>query len=183
MTLEEIFAFVAKTDYGETFHQTSIEGRKVFGIFQKATAPFFRPSESRNRENLEYAFGNHGDPFKFATDNLLTFQMGFRVTRNIFFYEKMRETFQRLFECGLLLNFSPSLLYTSFSGKFKPHEKQAEYSTLTWDQLYPGFFIWLGASIACIIVFLGEIVVFNVQKLMNKTKVTVVNCINKISSI
>lgn len=87
------------------------------------------------------------------------------MLRNVFFNEVFRETLRRLFEAGFFASYLEKRL-DSYKGKdsanFKIHEKQSEYSTLTLKQLYPGFYVWLVALIACIIVFMGEIIVFKI---------------------
>lgn len=45
----------------------------------------------------------------------------------------------------------------------KGYPKQTEYSTLTWEQLYPGFYAWLAALVGCIVAFMGEVIVFKVK--------------------
>lgn len=115
-----------------------------------------------NRKYVEYKMKELDDPFKFATDNLFTMLHGFRFNKHIFFYGAIRETLQRLFESGIL-KCSSFLKFMRNKDSIVVHEKQTKYSTLTWDQLYPGFYIWLGASVLCVIVFIVEILVFEVE--------------------
>lgn len=123
MTSEEIVAFAAKNDWSKIDRHIDEKDRGLFKSVYKKAIPFIRPSETTYRRNLEYTINYYDDPFKFATDNLLTFQLAFGVNRNIFFYETMRDTFQRLFEFGLLSNFSPYLIFISNSSNIEPHEK------------------------------------------------------------
>lgn len=54
---------------------------------------------------------------------------------------------------------------------FDVHQKQTEYSTLNWGQLYPGFYVWLVALVSCIAVFMGEIIVLNIKRIFLRRKV------------
>lgn len=133
-----------------------------------------RPPDA-NRKKIEYRMNNTEDPFKFATDNLFTEQEGFGVGIDIFFCEKIIRVLKKLFEAGIiqlnLEDYMTEMYREKISGI---HVKQEEYSTLTWDQLYPGFYIWLVALFVCIIVFLGELIVFRIQSVSINRKIIVV---------
>lgn len=102
----------------------------------KFVVPFVRPLQI-NQKHTEYISEDLDDPFKFATDNLFTTQLSFKVTRNIFFYGTVRNIFKRLFEAGLLKDFQPALVKMTMvnMSKIEIYEKQEEYSTLTWEKL------------------------------------------------
>lgn len=143
----------------------SVDHKEKFKSSNKLTMMFLRPAETR-RKQIEYTMDEFDDPFKFATDNIFTMQTGFRVTRNLHFYEAIRDTFRKLFESGLI-QFHLTKFTDEINKKksLKTHQKQEQYSTLTWDQLYPGFYIWLGALAVCFIVFVGEIIVFKIKNI------------------
>lgn len=170
--------FLEFKDFGGTATEKEVEAK--LGIFNLAdsfknskriTFPSLRSPETR-RKYIEYTKEGFADPFKFATDNLLTFQKGFRVTRNIFFYEKLRDTLRRLFESGILQRFhAPAIDLFDDISNLEVHEKQSQYSTLTWEQLYPGFYIWLAALLVSFVVFISEIIVFRVLKFFSDEEV------------
>lgn len=102
------------------------------------------------------------DPLKLATDSFITYEIGFRFAKQTHIYGSIRYTLHRIFEAGILQFYLPALVKDlEEPSKLEIHEKQNEYSTLRWDQLYPGFYIWLFALIVCISVFIGEIIFFN----------------------
>lgn len=61
-----------------------------------------KPLEAKLKSHLEFTGMGMDDPFKFTTDNLMTNVLGFRITRNLYFYKAIRDTLQRLFEAGFL---------------------------------------------------------------------------------
>lgn len=155
-------------------------GKSSFSTFNKIAVPLARTSDTY-RKQIEYTSKDFNDPFKFAADNLFTTQLGFKVSRNVFFYGTVRKTFQRLFEAGLLKDFQPALIKMTMTNmsELEIHEKQQEYSTLTWNQLYPGFYMWLVALIICVVVFFGEILVFKKKSICLEKKIIMVTPINR----
>lgn len=160
LDLSDYYNFAAKikqmnNDSDDTIFK--VKDAKKFAI------PLVRPPET-NRKHIEYSHYYIKDPFKFATDNLVTQQKGFGVTKNVYFYGAIRDILQKLFESGILQGLQ--LLSSDNNGildRLEIHEKQEEYKTLTWAQLYPGFYIWVGALLVCIVVFIGEVIVFNIE--------------------
>lgn len=140
--------------YGKTWFKKSS---------QKVTFLTTRPRKA-GKSYDEYTCDIADDPFKFATDNLFTIQRGFYMMQNAFFYGAIRTTLQRLFESGIFQMIQKTCddEFSDLPG-IKGHQKQTEYSTLTWDQLYPGFYVWVAALVACIVAFMGEIIVFKVK--------------------
>lgn len=142
--------------------------RQEFKSFKKYFMAFIRNSEKR-RKYVEYTSKYYDDPFKLATDNFITVQLGFRAERQTYFYGSIRDTLQRLFESGILQLFLPALVKDiEDTSNVEIYEKQKEYSTLRWKQLYPGFYIWLAALIVCFTMFIGEIVVFRILLLIGE---------------
>lgn len=134
-------------------------GTKLLENSYKFATLFMRFPET-NRKYLEYEMLETDDPFKFATDNIFTTQKVFHVTRNVLFYEEIHSNLQRLFESGFFKFLLPKYVEELKEGlKMKIHEKQEEYSTLTLEKLYPGFYVWLAALIVCFLVFIGEIII------------------------
>lgn len=141
--------------------------RNFFDGSKKNCLPFPRPLKTES-QYLEYMMEGHDHPLKFATDNLASFPLAIRVTRNLFFYKAIRDNLQRLFEAGFMSHhFSFLTEEDNPLELLKLHEKQKTYSTLVWDQLYPGFYLWLGALIACVVVFILE---FIVHQIYNRRK-------------
>lgn len=141
----------------------NVYGRKYFKNSYKMSLVAVRPFRE-NRKYVEYTVNYYEDPFKFATDNLFTMQHGFKVNRNVYFYGAIRATLQKLFESGVLKPFLTEYIkeYSSLLN-LTIHKKQEEYNVLTWNQLYPGFYLWLAACAVCFIVFIGEILVFKIK--------------------
>lgn len=127
-----------------------------------------RPYET-NRKYIEYTKPGLDDPFKFATDNLFAFQYVVAVSRYIFFYEAIQTTLKRLFESGIIQLMMKEEVQEVFEN-LTIHQKQEPYSTLTWNHLYPGFYLWFAAVIVCILVFFGEFVLFFAQAYILKLR-------------
>lgn len=158
--------FTRNITINDTFNYLATDGsdRSLFKNSHKLSFLFERPRVN-DKKHVEYTFDIADDPFKFATDNIYTNQRGLMMMRNVFFNGAIRNNLQRLFESGILqMMYMECVDELANKLRIKGHQKQAEYSTLTWDQLYPGFYVWLAASIACIFVFMGEIIVFNIKK-------------------
>lgn len=149
---------------------TKIEQRNEFESSKKYTLFEKRPPET-NRKYVEYKREDSDDPVKFAVDNLFTLQEGLEIMRNVFFYRAIRNTLQGLFESGILqhilanckIEYESNKESSEKPSKFHVYERKQEYSTLKLDQLYPGFYIWLGASAVCVIVFFIELLAFRMK--------------------
>lgn len=138
-----------------------LQERNFFDGSNKKLCILPRPPETHTKY-LEYMMEGHDHPLKFATDNLVSLPLAIRVTRNLYFYKAIRDNLQRLFEAGFISHHFSSITNDEsplISLKLRIHERQQSYSTLIWDQLYPGFYLWLGALIVCVVVFIGELIV------------------------
>lgn len=165
MNFEQMTEFYGlKTSYTKLDEiEARASKRDSFKSAKKATKMAVRPPETK-RKYMEFTSEDFDDPFKFAIDNLCNVQLGFKTTRHLYFYGAIRKTLQRLFESGIIQFHLP--IYKNHDQtvkQLKIHEKQEQYSTLRWDQLYPGFYIWLAALVVCFIVFIVEILIFNIR--------------------
>lgn len=152
-----------KKKYTNDMNLSETANKKLYECSHKFTKLLIRPPET-GRKYIEYTSELFEDPFKFATDNLFSLQEGFKISRNLYFYGAIRDVLQRLFESGIMQHFSSALSSEQLqSEKLQIHRKQEQYSTLTWNQLYPGFYIWLLALLICSIVFIGEILSFEIE--------------------
>lgn len=142
------------------------EDENFFQYSKKNCWLYQRPPKTK-RSYIEYNTELHKDPVKFATDNLVTIPMAIRTTKNLYFFKAIRDTLQRLFESGFMDDFQINPLSKIKKTKefhfFDKYEKKEAYSTLRWDQLYPGFYIWFAALIICKIVFMLEIIVYKLK--------------------
>lgn len=144
-----------------------ITTRDFFQNSKKNCACSHRP-RGTTRKSIEYTIDIYDDPVKFASDDIITLPIAIRVSRNLYFYKAVRDVITILFESGLL-NYNPSSKSIKEDGEhnynfLKIHDKKQEYSTLLWDQLYPGFYLWFAAAVVCIIVFIGEIITYNLKR-------------------
>lgn len=138
-------------------------GRDFMKSSYKMSIPYIRKPGTKTWYH-EFKIDSFDDPFKYTTDNLFEIQIGLGISRNLFFYGAMKDIMQRLFETGV----TQYILFECYKNttknlEFKIHNKQEAYSVLTMKELYPGFFIWLGMIVVCVIVFIVEIVVFKVN--------------------
>lgn len=153
--------FMLNADISDDF----LADRNFFENSKKNYLCYPRPPETKRKNVLQYKMKECDDPFKVTIDNVITLSMSIRVSRNLFFYKSIQDIMRKLFEAGLMNSaFSSTTQFSDLLKKITVYEKQQEYSTLTWDQLYPGFYIWIVAVFMCLIVFIGEIIVHHIYK-------------------
>lgn len=112
----------------------------------------------------------YNDPIKHARDSLLSTTMGFAVTKDAFMFKTFRDYIQRMFECGLLLKSDGVNWYNRMyeriyheSKEMVLFEKGSQHVVLGWNHLYAGFYVWLFAVVICTLVFLAEVVTYELM--------------------
>lgn len=147
------------------------EKKTLFNNAKKISYLAERPPET-NRKYVEYKMEGSDDPFKFATDNVFSLQDSIEIMRNVFFYRAIRYALQRTFESGILqhilltckMEYEMNRTFKEKHFNLHAYQNKQEYSTLTLNQLYPGFYIWFAASVVSIMVFVLEVLALQMKK-------------------
>jgi hypothetical protein len=109
-------------------------------------------------------------PCKFVQDNLYTFNTGFYLRQNDPIFKILKKVFQRLFEAGVL-NYSYEMFSSAYQREMIEYTgEREEVKSLSLFDLRAGFIIWLVAVSICILIFIGEILHFQMFKFIEKQR-------------
>lgn len=129
-----------------------------------------------SKQFVEFDYLTYKDPVRFSRDNFATMLQGFTFERNDIFFGTFRDELQRLFEGGFIKRVNFFDAYYEEVGKssetkfLKEHERKHTEVVLSWNHLYPGFYLWLGACFVSTLVFLVEKLAFYMIEKMEKMK-------------
>jgi hypothetical protein len=153
---------------GSSFELDS-QAKKAYK-FNGEIMPFTRYPENRDK-SLIFSVRTLSGLYKFSTENVYILSLGFALRKNDFRFKLFRDTFQRLHEAGIIPYKLKDARYSDY-GNYKkiiePVEVPKSYVPLDLRILEAGFIIWLVAVGISIIVFIGEIVHFNIMKCFKK---------------
>lgn len=142
-----------KIDKEKCLREASIND--FFSVTKKNAVTMFRPEFSKTETN-EYYFKTYENPVKFTKNNYFTTRSVFAMDKNSIFFVQFRSILLRLFETGLIDQFSYSLDYY-FKINFKEYERKKDEIILSWNYLYAGFYVWFGALLISFVVFVCEL--------------------------
>lgn len=106
----------------------------------------------------EFTFWNFTDPVKFSKNNIHTSLHGIGFLKNNFFYGTIADELWKLHECGII----GKIMQNDLDKRRRKEVKAQIYGrkkteVLSWDHLYAGFYLWIGACVISALVFFGEI--------------------------
>lgn len=106
----------------------------------------------------EFLFENAKYPVKFTKNNLYSTRHVFGMDKNSIFFIQFRKILRRLFESGMIDQNSSKL--KEHKKVYIPYERKKEEIILSWNYLYAGFYVWLGALLISSIVFVFELMYY-----------------------
>jgi hypothetical protein len=148
------FRYMHLSDYDDP---NFLSSRKVMFLMSR---DYFPPT----KQLLEFKYLKFEDPVKMSRNNLFDSSLsGFKFEKNFIFYGTFRDELQKLFEFGIIDelkgNFAEKIKKLSSSEQsIDVYESKKSEVVLSWDNLYAGFYLWIGACVISTIVFVGELV-------------------------
>lgn len=127
----------------------------LFGL--KVMCLMSRNNIEQRKIKRELIFEKYRDPIKFSKDNVVSSLEGFAFNKNNIFYATFRVALQRLFEFGIIDMYENTRRRKDhdFSSEFVEYERK-KTEVLSWNHLYAGFYLWIGACFISTIAFIGE---------------------------
>lgn len=157
--------------YGE--HKQCEEELKSKDFFSsnKNTRLFLKPS-AKNVDGMEFYIKNYEDPFKYAKNSLFHSNIWLLMNKNSKLFMQFRSIITRLFEAGLVIRDELNVSVLDGSRKKGGYElsiytRKKDQVILTWNYLYAGFYVWMGAVLISCFVFISELLYSHLKKKIN----------------
>lgn len=165
-TINQLKISKHKQQHDQQEDQKNVKSSNFFK-FENKNAQFWVKVLNPKKRKLEYKFKGYDDPVKFIDDSVLTTLYGIAMQKNALVFNQFRDVLQRLFEAGLTQKYPGMTLFVSddILDDFSVHERSESQVVLTWNHLYAGFYVWLGAVVISIIAFIGEHIVYRFNQL------------------
>lgn len=133
---------------------------KVAQVFQRNLLPF-------QKQLVQLKIQFFENPVRMTKDDVFSILIGFAFKRNHILYETFRDVFQAFFEGGIiskLYNDLTSSLLNAADKIISEYEEKATETVLTWDHLYAGFYVWIGACVLSTFAFVAELTTHYLQR-------------------
>lgn len=142
----------------EFYADTKAYSSKIMHLMPRAVCSF------NKQYNSEFLYLKFEDPVKFSKNNLLTSLNGIVYAGNDVFFGTFRDELKRLFESGIFQKLHrdslPGLHSNNKHNKINAMRDYDRKSTqvLSWNHLYAGFYLWIGACLISALAFIGEVI-------------------------
>lgn len=115
-------------------------------------------------KSLIFQHDKYNHCFKFMEDDFFVWKIGIAFERNFIHFKLFRDEIEKLFESGILKSQERKVYQSKkYKNSYKIVEKEIQKRVLTFDDLKAGFVIWLAAVLASSIVFIFEIICFQMS--------------------